>query len=59
MKRDAFQVLLSLEERQILNRGQSLSGADSLGAFIREAAIKETARLERIESRKQTAGKEE
>lgn len=51
MKRDPFPVLLTLEERQILNHGRTLSGADSLGAFIRDAALKETKRLNRAANR--------
>lgn len=58
MKRDTFQVLLSTEERQILNHGRALAGADSLGAFIRDAALKETKRLERAANRPATPAKE-
>ena len=55
MKRDPFPVLLTMEERQILNHGRTLSGADSLGAFIRDAALKEAKRLERAANRPVTS----
>lgn len=58
-RRDPFPMLLSLEERQILNRGHTLSGAPSLGAFVREAALKEARRLERAANRPAAPSKEE